>query len=110
MEPKKAGRAGRAVLPFVRPEPAPVQKWALPFGVRATPVQFVAGLWRDEDLPSAPHAEAAIADPCRPGYSWILRLIDLATGEVCLPLTPEQVEAWPRPEEEGPAPLRRLRS
>lgn len=75
--------------------PRPVARWERGFALRGIPVQWRAHLWRDADLPRVPHAEAAVADPDRPGHSWVIVLIDLTTGEVCLPLTPEQVEGWP---------------
>jgi hypothetical protein len=79
--------------------PEPVERWELPYGVRGIPIQFRAELWRDDQLtsPVCPHGAAALPDPKRPGYSWVITLIDLATGAVSLPLSPEQVAAWPAP-------------
>jgi hypothetical protein len=92
---------------------APVERWVLPYGLRGIPVQFVAELWRDEDAasPACPHGAAAIPDPHRSGYSWVIMLVDLATGEVSLPLSPGQVAAWPgMAPAAGKTPRRRPRS
>jgi hypothetical protein len=109
MEPDGDLIGGADILPFPAQAggPAPAQRWSCVYDLDGVPVQFVGELYADADAArlSGPARGALIADPDRPGCSWLLRLDSLATRSSAFPLSEAEIAAWSR----GDAPVPRFR-
>lgn len=92
-DPDRRGGPGEGDILRFEPSP-PRAKLHLKhaFLVDGRLIQFDGQRWRDEDAWAA--AGPCVPDPFNPGESVLVTLTSCATGEVSLPLSPEELAAW----------------